>query len=95
MKKDVFESMTEEERLENMFLMDKISITATKEQLEEVGLDETYIGMVGYVDTFDKDNVVTLDLVDETVKVYKHMIDEYSEDDTYMDELAEAYANQA
>lgn len=77
MKKGVYESMTQEERLENMFLMDKIEIVATKEQLEEIGLDESYIGRVGYVDTFDKDNVVTLDLYGETVKVYKHMIDEY------------------
>ena len=77
MRKGVYESMTKEERLENMFLMDKIEIVATKEQLEEIGLDESYIGRVGYVDTFDKDNVVTLNLNGETVKVYKDMIDEY------------------
>lgn len=79
MRKGVYESMTQEERLENMFLMDKIEIVATKEQLEEIGLDETYIGRVGYVDTFDKDNVVTLNLSGETVKVYKDMIDEYTQ----------------
>lgn len=79
MKKGVFESMTDEEKFENMFLMDKIEIVATKEQLEEIGLDESYIGRVGHVDTFDKDNVVTLDLAGETVKVYKHMIDEYDQ----------------
>ena len=79
MKKGVYERMTQEERLENMFLMDKIEIVATKEQLEEIGLDKTYIGRVGYVDTFDKDNVVTLDLAGETVKVYKDMIDEYDQ----------------
>lgn len=79
MKKGVYERMTQEERLENMFLMDKIEIVATKEQLEEIGLDESYIGRVGYVDTFDKDNVVTLNLSGETVKVYKDMIDEYDQ----------------
>ena len=79
MKKGVYERMTQEERLENMFLMDKIEIVATKEQLEKIGLDETYIGRVGYVDTFDKDSVVTLDLAGETVKVYKDMIDEYDQ----------------
>lgn len=79
MRKGEFERMTQEERLENMFLMDKIEIVATKEQLEEIGLDESYIGRVGYVDTFDKDNVVTLDLSSETVKVYKDMIDEYDQ----------------
>ena len=79
MRKGVYERMTQEERLENMFLMDEIVIVATKEQLEEIGLDETYIGRVGYVDTFDKDNVVTLDLSGETVKVYKYMIDEYDQ----------------
>lgn len=79
MRKGEFERMTQEERLENMFLMDKIEIVATKEQLEKIGLDETYIGRVGYVDTFDKDNVVTLDLAGETVKVYKDMIDEYDQ----------------
>lgn len=35
MKKGVYERMTQEERLENMFLMDKIEIVATKEQLEK------------------------------------------------------------
>ena len=79
MKKGVYERMTQEERLENMFLMDKIEIVATKEQLEKIGLDETYIGRVGYVDTFDKDSVVTLDLAGETVKVYKDMIDDYDQ----------------
>lgn len=79
MKKGVYESMTQEERLENMFLVDKIEIVATKEQLEEIGLDESYIGRVGYVGTFDKFNIVTLNLSGETVKVYKDMIDEYDQ----------------
>ena len=77
MKKGEFERMTHEEKLENMFLMDKVVIVATNEQLDRIGLNRAYFGRVGYVDTFDKNNIVTLDLGNEKVKVYKDMIDDY------------------
>lgn len=77
MRKGVYERMTQEEILENMFLMDKVVIVATNEQLDRIGLSRAYFGRVGYVDTFDKNNIVTLDLGNEKVKVYKDMIDDY------------------
>ena len=73
----MIEGMTQQERLENMFLMDKIVIESTKEELEDIGLDESYIGRTGYVYAFHNNGTVTLDIDGgERIKLYKHMIQE-------------------
>lgn len=91
MRRYNFDDMTQEEKSENMFLLDKVEIIASSEELDEIGLDETYIGRVGYIEQFEKDNAITLNLDGEVVKLYKNMVDEYNPYEI-SDELADAYA---
>lgn len=91
MRKYNIDDMTQEEKIENMYLFDKVEIIASSEELDEIGLDETYIGRVGYIEQFEKDNAITLNLDGEVVKLYKNMVGEYNPYEP-SDELTDADA---